>query len=158
MERFPRFDFYRSLAYLASQRSTCPRAQVGCILVRDGGILAVTYNGSPAGSPHCMDVGCHVVDGHCIRVTHAEIYAIAYCAREGISTKGATAYVTHQPCSSCAKALVRAGIKEVFFYEAYGPLDGVAILVEAGIPINLFHSYFPTSLPYSEGESHAPVV
>jgi len=81
------------------------------------------YNGSPSGMPHCLDVGCHEVDGHCIRTVHAETNAIAHAARHGIATEGATIYVTHFPCWNCAKILMAAGIKKlVYRYEYNGPL------------------------------------
>ena len=50
-------------------------------------------------------------DGHCIATIHAEMNALLYCAKEGISVKNCIVYVTHFPCLNCTKALVQAGIK-----------------------------------------------
>lgn len=41
-------------AYLWSNRSTCSRLQVGCVIHRDGRILVQGYNGAPSGMPHCI--------------------------------------------------------------------------------------------------------
>lgn len=107
------------MAWLASKRSTCPRASVGCVIVSDRQVVSTGYNGSVAGKPHCTDEGCIVEDGHCIRTVHAEINALAQAARRGVSTSGAIAYVTHTPCISCGKALAAAGITEVHISQRY---------------------------------------
>ena len=58
-------------------------------------------------------------DGHCIATIHAEINALLYCAKEGISVKNSTAYVTHFPCLNCTKALIQAGIKKIYYKNDY---------------------------------------
>lgn len=121
--------YFLCMAKLAASRSTCPRASVGCVLVRDRRILATGYNGSMAGEPHCtglMDTetdatwGCFIVNGHCQRTVHAELNAISNAAYQGVSVNDALAYVTHRPCWRCLGALVNAGIARVMFTENYG--------------------------------------
>jgi deoxycytidylate deaminase len=73
-------------------------------------ILTTGFNGSPAGQGHCDEIGHLMVDGHCVRTIHAETNAIIQAALHGVSTKGATCYVTHLPCINCTKALINAGI------------------------------------------------
>jgi dCMP deaminase len=107
------------------ERSTCDRAHVGCVLVLDKRILTTGYNGSPAGQPHCDEVGHLLVDGHCVRTIHAETNAIIQAALHGVSTKGATCYVTHYPCINCAKALINAGITRLVYETAYN-IDPIA--------------------------------
>lgn len=58
-------------------------------------------------------------DGHCIATIHAEMNALLYCAKEGISVKNCKCYVTHFPCLNCTKALLQAGIKEIYYLNAY---------------------------------------
>ncbi len=53
------------------------------------------------------------------RVVHAEMEALLSCARNGISTRGATIYCTTFPCHNCAKHIIAAGIKRVVFIEPY---------------------------------------
>ena len=60
-----------------------------------------------------------MVDGHCIRTIHAETNAIIQAALHGVSTKGATCYVTHLPCINCTKALINAGIVRLVYSIAY---------------------------------------
>ena len=118
----PSWDIYfLDIASVVSQRSTCNRKQVGCVLVRDNRILATGYGGSIAGQPHCLDVGCDIdpKTGGCIRTVHAEVNAILQCAKHGVSTQDATAYVTLSPCSACFKALANAGIKRIAYSEEY---------------------------------------
>jgi len=112
-------EYFLKLAMLVSERATCPRMHCGAVLVRDKRILSTGYNGSIPGDDHCEDIGCWVVDNHCIRTIHAEMNALLQCAIHGISTKGATAYVTNMPCTNCAKSLIAAGIKEVVIFSDY---------------------------------------
>lgn len=113
-------QYFAELATLTAARSTCPRASVGCVLVKDNRVVATGYNGSAPGMPHCTDVGCFTEGKHCIRTIHAEVNAIAQAARTGVTTEGATAYVTHTPCLSCGKALAAAGISTVHVRTQYG--------------------------------------
>ncbi len=112
-------EFFASLSRLMSIRSTCTRLAVGCLLIRDRRIIASGYNGSLKGDVHCIDVGCKIVDGHCVRTIHAEQNALLQCARFGIATEGAHLYVTHQPCLQCTKSLIQAGIAEIFYETPY---------------------------------------
>jgi deoxycytidylate deaminase len=53
------------------------------------------------------------------RSIHAEMDALLSAAREGHSTVGCDLYVTTYPCHGCARHLVAAGIRKVFFIEPY---------------------------------------
>ncbi|MBF0532851.1 MAG: cytidine/deoxycytidylate deaminase family protein [Candidatus Omnitrophica bacterium] len=116
----PNWDLYfLKLAMLASERATCPRMHCGCVLVKDKNVIATGYNGSIPGDEHCEDVGCMVVDNHCIRTNHAEVNALMQAAKHGNSVDGATAYITNMSCTTCAKALIAAGIKRVVVFSEY---------------------------------------
>lgn len=74
-------------------------------------------------------------DGHCIATIHAEINALLYCAKEGISVKNCTVYVTHFPCLNCTKALIQAGIKKIYFINDYRIDDyAIELLKKNNIP------------------------
>lgn len=110
------------LAYLVAQRGTCPRRQVGAVLIdQDKRVVATGYNGAPAGLPHCLEVGCLEVDINgkpsCVRVLHAEANALLYA---GINaSRGCVLYTTTSPCYDCAKEIVQAGVIGVFYHEFY---------------------------------------
>ncbi|HPN38249.1 MAG TPA: cytidine/deoxycytidylate deaminase family protein [Melioribacteraceae bacterium] len=112
-------EYFLKLAMLVSERATCPRMHCGCVLVKDKRILSTGYNGSIPGDGHCEDDGCIIEDHHCIRTIHAEMNALLQCSIHGVSTKGATAYVTNMPCTNCAKALIAAGIVEIVIFSDY---------------------------------------
>jgi len=112
-------EYFLKLAMLASERSTCPRMHCGCVFVKDRFVLATGYNGSLPGHPHCEDVGCLVVDNHCVRTNHAEMNALTQAAIHGVNLKGATAYITNMSCTTCAKALIAAGIKRVVVFSDF---------------------------------------
>ena len=112
-------SYFMKIAYAVSERSTYDRAFVGCVLVLDKRILTTGFNGSPAGQAHCDETGHLMVDGHCVRTIHAETNAIIQAALHGVSTRGATCYVTHLPCMNCTKALINAGISRIVYSLAY---------------------------------------
>lgn len=116
-------EYFMLLAKLASTRSTCLAFPVGAVIVKDRRVLATGYNGAPPGSVHCTTQGyCYEGLSTCIdssslpsRSVHAEANAIAQAARHGISTQGASIYVTLEPCIACLKLIISAGIKEVYY-------------------------------------------
>jgi len=112
-------SYFMKIAYAVSERSTCDRAFVGCVLVLDKRILTTGFNGSPVGQPHCDEVGHLLVDEHCVRTIHAETNAIIQAAVHGVSTRGCFCYVTHFPCLNCTKALINAGITRLVYHIAY---------------------------------------
>jgi dCMP deaminase len=129
MSARPTWDqYFLTITRQVAERSTCLRAQVGAVIVRDKNILATGYNGSPAGLPHCLDVGCLVyrsttpageVEENCFRCIHAEINAIAQAAKNGAGIRDADIYITHTPCIHCFKVLINTGIKRIFYEKPY---------------------------------------
>ena len=128
-------EYFLKLAMLASERATCPRMHCGCILVKDRFVLATGYNGSLPGQPHCEDVGCLVVDNHCVRTNHAEINALTQAAIHGVNIKGSTAYITNMSCTTCAKALIAAGIKRVIVFSDFHDTLATQFYTDSGVEI-----------------------
>ena len=108
-----------NIAREVATRSTCDRKHVGAVIVREKTILSTGYNGSIKGLPHCDEVGCEMVDGHCIRTTHAEANAIVQAAKNGVKINSSEIYVTASPCYNCFKLIANAGIKTIFYKEFY---------------------------------------
>ena len=73
----------------------------------------------------------------CRNATHAEANALAFAARQGISTDGGTLYVTVSPCNVCARLLIAAGIVSVWYDEEYRDRRGLELLEEAGIKCHI---------------------
>ncbi|MFH1596831.1 MAG: deaminase [Pseudomonadota bacterium] len=131
-------EYFMLIAKLVSTRSTCNSRPTGAVLVKDRQILATGYNGSMPGAPHCADqvmpdgspychrraLGIADVDkyNYC-RASHAEANAIAQAARYGVAIKGATLYVTLEPCLVCIKLLATAQIEGVYFELGYESRD-----------------------------------
>ena len=121
-------QYFLMITRQVAERSTCTRAKVGAVIVRDKSILATGYNGSPAGMPHCTEVGCLIyesktpagdVEQNCFRTIHAEINAIAQAAKNGSSIRDAAIYITHTPCIHFYKVLINTGIKRVCYEKPY---------------------------------------
>lgn len=123
-------------SHLLALRSTCTRLMVGATIVLDKRIIAGGYNGSVSGSVHCIDEGCYVIDGHCVRTIHAEANALLQCAKFGARTDGADIYVTHFPCLQCCKQIIQAGIKGVYYAADYRNHPyAVELFKEAGVHV-----------------------
>lgn len=131
-------QYFMRIAQLVAERATCSRAKIGAVIVRDKNIIATGYNGSPAGHPHCTDVGCLVYvsrnpDGkeeeNCFRTIHAEINAIAQAAKHGVEINDADIYVTASPCYHCLKTLINTGIKRIYYLKPY-KIDLIRPLLE----------------------------
>tara|TARA_B100002019_G_C21180545_1_gene553432 strand:+ start:118 stop:543 length:426 start_codon:yes stop_codon:yes gene_type:complete len=134
-KRLKREKYFMSIAELAAARGTCPRAQVGCVIVdRNNRIKATGYNSSNPGQPHCEDGECIIVSDHCIRTIHAEVAAVLNLER---NYDKLIAYVTHEPCIHCYKVLTAAGVKTIFYKERYGNMIGeyYKLRKEIGVPL-----------------------
>jgi dCMP deaminase len=121
-------QYFLTITRQVAERSTCTRAKVGAVIVRDKNILATGYNGSPAGLPHCTEVGCLVyksqtpsgeTEENCFRTIHAEINAIAQAAKNGAAIRDAHIYITHTPCIQCFKVLINTGIVRICYEKEY---------------------------------------
>ena len=117
--------YFIKIAIIASERATCSRLRCGCVLVKDKNIVATGYNGSIPGDEHCDDIGCLVVDNHCIRTVHSEQNAIFQAVKHGVSLNGAIAYITTFPCFNCAKSLIMSGITKIIYKNDYKNNDYV---------------------------------
>jgi len=130
--------YYMFLAEAARSQANCLGSEVGAILVRGDRVISTGYNGTPAGFHNCRDGGClrcserdkrdrdaayksphpEVMAGKALDIclcVHAEQNTLLNAARHGIAVKDAVLYVTHQPCFSCLKESVQAGISRIAF-------------------------------------------
>ena len=135
--------YFMDITKLVAKRSTCLRRAVGAVVVKDRRILSTGYNGAPVNVTHCIDAGClreklNVPSGEkheLCRGIHAEQNAIIQAAYHGVSIKGATLYCTNLPCSICAKMIINAGIKNIYYIEGYADSISEDMLKEADIQL-----------------------
>ena len=139
---------YMKVAQDFANLSHARKLKVGAIIVKDNRIISVGYNGMPTGwDNECEDAvteegeyEAHVWYKTKKEVIHAEINAIAKVAASTESATGASMFCTHTPCVECAKAIVQAGIKEVFIgevYESDAHRSGEYLLEESGVRVEL---------------------
>ena len=121
------------IARVISQRSTCGRGKVGCVIAQNGRIIATGYNG-PAHGWHCDEKYCSL-DHPCNHAIHAEANAIAFAARFGIALEGTQMFCIASPCVGCAKLIIQAGIRIVYYEEEYRDPAGKSILSMAGVKV-----------------------
>lgn len=154
MERISWDQYFMAQSHLLALRSTCTRLMVGATIVRDKRIIAGGYNGSVSGGVHCIDEGCYVIDGHCVRTVHAEANALLQCAKFGVPTDNADIYVTHFPCLQCTKQLIQSGIRTVYYAEDYHNHDyAIQLFKEAGVKTKKVElQYLAVDTNYQERE------
>ncbi len=135
--------YFMDITELVAKRSTCTRRAVGAILVKDKQVLATGYNGAPSGVAHCADTGClreqmNIPSGErheLCRGVHAEQNAIVQAALYGVSIKDSTLFCTNLPCSICAKMLINAGIKKIYYKSGYADTISEEMMKEAKIEV-----------------------
>lgn len=150
MERLSVDEYFLQMADLVAQRSTCDRKHVGAVLVKDKRTVATGYNGSPAGMPHCDEVGHELrnVNGRdsCVRTLHAESNAIDHAGQQA---KGSTLYCTATPCYECAKRIVNAGVYRLVVKEFYASQNSdlsLDLLKKALIVVEIRSTVNPVAL------------
>ncbi len=115
--------------------------QVGAVLVKDGRIILESRNRAlPREDIHNIlgDPRSNFDYGERIdlsKFNHAEAGIIARAAKDGISTKDSTLFVTTFPCPTCAKLIAEAGISQVCYSEGYSLLDAKDIFDSYGIKV-----------------------
>ena len=140
-------EYFMEITQQVARRSTCMRRHVGAVIVKDKRILATGYNGAPSGFAHCSETGCmrenlHIPSGErqeICRGLHAEQNAIIQAALHGVSVAGADLYGTHQPCITCAKMIINAGIKRVICFNSYPDELARSFLEKAGIELVMWN-------------------
>lgn len=118
--RKPWDEYFLQMAVNAAERATCPRLHVGAVATKNNRVVGTGYNGSLPGEPHCDDIGCLMVDNHCIRTIHAEENAV----RNAEGRDPDCLYCTHLPCLHCLKTILAAGIRRIVYLTEYKPMLG----------------------------------
>lgn len=140
-----REEMFLEICKVLSQRSTCQRAHVGCVITLNHRIVSTGLNG-----PLSSDMECGSFckrDLPCTHAIHAEGNAIYAAAKEGIPLYGASLYCTFSPCMKCAEAIIQSGIKTVVYKEEYREAEPLTRLRMAGIICQkLGHSLYPATL------------
>ncbi len=151
MARLDWSNYFMNITHLVAERSTCLRRKVGAIAVKDRRILATGYNGAPAHTAHCLDIGClrdqmGIPSGErheLCRGLHAEQNVIIQAAVHGISLEGCEIYCTHQPCFICAKMLINCGVTTIYYSSGYPDEMSKAILQEGGVKLITLQTQTP---------------
>ena len=136
-------EYFLNLADATSLRSSCPSRKVGAVIVNPDTkqVVSLGYNGAARGSDHCTDL-CLTrekgKDWDKCNAIHAELNAIIAAAMNGVSTNGATIYLTTTPCIFCARHLVNAGIKRVVSSSLYLAGESLELLAKSRIQVDIF--------------------
>jgi dCMP deaminase len=119
-------EYFIATAFLIASRSPDQRLKVGCVLVKNNHIISVGYNGFLPKIEHKS----YMENGHEQATVHAEQNSISDCAKRGVATNDAIAYITHYPCINCFKILSSSGITKILYRDNYRNHDLVKLLAE----------------------------
>lgn len=120
-----KLELMLEVARAYAKQATCPRLQGGAVIFNgDYHVVTSGYNGAPQGADHCLDVGCLLIDNHCVRACHSETNAVIQAARVGVSIEGCAMMATHFPCPWCARVVFQAGIYRVYYHDYVPGYDG----------------------------------
>jgi len=123
------------LAFALAERSTCKRLKVGTVVTSLDyrKVLSVGYNGNASGLPN----GCDRDEvGNC-GCLHSEENAVINCDAPRYVEK--VVFVTHLPCSMCAKRLINLGnVKSVFYSTNYRNQDCLELFKIAKIEVSQY--------------------
>ena len=127
---------YLRMAHEWATLSRAIRKKVGCLIVKDGTIIADGFNGTPTGfNNSCETIGPYETGKLETKpeVLHAESNAITKLAKSTQSSVGSTMYITISPCIDCAKLIIQSGIVRVVYSAVYKSKSGVDLLEKASI-------------------------
>ncbi len=142
--------YYMTVAVAVRTKANCWGSEVGAVLVRNDRIISTGYNGTPAGFLNCREGGClrcqerhrldedrayvsphpEVMQGKALDIclcVHAEQNALLSAARHGIAVDGTVLYATHQPCFSCLKEALQAGVRQIIYLKPWYGADDPAL-------------------------------
>ncbi|MEI6398424.1 MAG: deaminase [Pseudomonadota bacterium] len=126
-------DIYMRLAITLAERSTCARLKVGTVITSTDfrKVLAVGYNGNASG----LHNGCDRDEvGNC-GCLHSEENAVINCDSPRSTEK--VVFVTHLPCSMCAKRLINLGnVRRVLYAHDYRRRDSVDLFAQVGVAVD----------------------
>lgn len=155
------FSFCRIAQEIATHSSCC-RKEVAALVIKNRRIVSTGINGSPSGQLECKDYfadycKAHSIDNKIFKTRlndkndelytlhhefaekfeiHSEQNAIAELSKNEINGIGADMVCTLSPCSNCAKLIVAAGIKRLFFIELYDrDTSGIDLCVNSGLEV-----------------------
>lgn len=118
--------YHLGIASAVRVRANCKGSRVGAVIALSDRVVATGYNGTAVAMPNCEDGGCERCDNRgqvyssgegydrCLCV-HAEQNAILSAARFGIPVDGSVLYSTVEPCPTCTKEALQAGILRIVY-------------------------------------------
>jgi len=138
-KRRPSFaDIYMRHAKALSERSTCARMPVGCVITSTDFryVYGAGYNGSAAGDANDCDRHGEAAVGNC-GCLHAEANAVVNNRADREKKK--IVFCTHLPCVGCAKLLINmGGVQKVYYGYVYRVQESLQWFARAGIECEMY--------------------
>ena len=151
---------YMRIAEAAAETSSAVRLKVGCCVVKNNAVIAVSYNGLPsfmdgpvedkvylAGGGAWLDADDVLetfpykdnVDRYKLvtkkECRHAEKNSLLALAKSNESAVGASMFVTHSCCELCSIDIIDSGITTVYYRNEYRSVEGLKYLEQNGVKV-----------------------
>lgn len=136
-------DAFMDTAERFAQLSYAKRLKVGAVVVKDGRITSIGYNGTPAGWDNTCEHLVHRIAEEPIlqtkkEVIHAEANAISKLAKSTEAGEGSWMFCTHAPCIDCAKMIYGAGIATLVYRDDYRSSEGLDLLRNCNVEVKKY--------------------
>ena len=129
-------SLYWQIARAAASQSVAIRRQVGAVIVPPSGIVAIGWNGTPAGFNNKCEYTTFSETEKTItkpEVIHAERNALDKLTRQGVPVNGSILFTTTAPCMECAKSIAAVGITHVYYSNLARYTESLDFLAQAGV-------------------------
>ena len=151
---------YMRIAQVAAEASSGVRLKVGCCVVKNNAVIAVSYNGLPSFLDGPLEDKVYLAGGGAWLDTdeiedhypykddidryklvtkrecrHAEKNSLLALTKSNESAVGATMFITHSCCEFCAIDIIDSGIKTVYYHEEYRDRKGLDYLIQNSVEV-----------------------
>jgi dCMP deaminase len=162
-------EYYRQIAHTVKLKSKDIHTQIGAVIVGKGNqIISTGYNSFPRGIVDTIDERQARPEKY-YWFEHAERNAIYNAARNGVSTEGATIYLTCGiPCTDCARGIINAGIADIHCEVQLGTVDSrweehaersLVMFKESGVRVHYYNLTAITDIEeFKKQPVHRPFV
>lgn len=150
---------YMRIAEAAAQTSSGIRLKVGCVVVKNNAVIAVSYNGLPSFLEGPLETKEYLQGGEWLDIDyieenfpyedelgkyklvtrpecrHAEKNSLLALAKSNESSIGASLFCTHSCCEFCSIDIIDSGITTVYYREEYRNTKGLDYLRQNGVKV-----------------------
>lgn len=130
-------EYFMRMVYLVSSKSKDPRTKIGAVIVKDNNPISLGYNGFPRGVKDLKERYENRPEKLNF-IAHGEFNSVINAAKLGISTNNTIIFTNGIPCLNCCKAIINAGIVQVFIHKQWPMMNNAEWKKSAEYSMTMF--------------------